>query len=308
MLGELETNPPLNLRYNGNKINPAQRILPQNNAVIPKILLAFLIILYYDYLLSVAFFPIIFLVIGMSIKGDLSTFNLKNLFHFISQGKKTGILTIQQGSIRRTFHFKEGKVIYASSSLEADRLGTQTLRIIPLQREMIELCLSKAQMEGQPLGAYLPEIGLNPQDIGKVVQIQARQIIFKIILASEGSFLFEETPQIYTPQNMVRADMDPVELFNQGESLLTVFRQFEKRIYSPDIIFSRQTSGYDSHAQIQLDRLQWKILSLIDGYRSVRDLQSQMSDLDIMDIYQALNDLLDANLIDYKSKVKEYTA
>jgi hypothetical protein len=163
-------------------------------------------------------------------------------------------------------------------------------------------------MDGQPLGAYLPEIGLNPQDIGKVVQIQARQIIFKIILASEGSFLFEETPQIYTPQNMVRADMDPVELFNQGESLLAIFRQFEKRIYSPDIIFSRQTNGYDSHAQIQLDRLQWKILSLIDGYLSVRDLQSKMSDLDIIDIYQALNDLLDANLIDYKSKVKEYNA
>jgi hypothetical protein len=246
-------------------------------------------------------------VMDMSLKGDLSTFNLKNLFHFISQGKKTGILTIQQGSIRRTFHFYQGKVIYASSSLEADQLGTQVHRFFSLERELIGMCLSKAEAEGQPLGVYLPEIGVDPQEVGKVVQEQARHIIFKIILSSEGSFFFEETTQVNAPQNMFRADMDPIELFNQGESLLAMFHQFEKRIYSPDIIFSRQTNGYDSHAQIQLDRLQWKILSLIDGYRSVRDLQSEMSDLDVMDIYQALNDLLDANLIDYKSKIREYT-
>src|SRR5207244_3163931 len=72
------------------------------------------------------------------LQGDLARIQLPDVLSFISMIRGTGKLTLRQNHLERCIHWKEGEIIFASSSSPEHSLGQFLLRngkITPEQYE-----------------------------------------------------------------------------------------------------------------------------------------------------------------------------
>ncbi len=130
----------------------------------------------------------------LEIRGKLSEYSLGELFQFIQEGKKTGILTVQEMNEKntsKTVHIwcSQGKIVAASNNLKAQGLRSlieqrQWLKTIELD-QAVEICKSK----NIPLGPYLRSLGLLDIDKLKLLfYIQVMQQICALFQLKEAKY------------------------------------------------------------------------------------------------------------------------
>jgi hypothetical protein len=57
------------------------------------------------------------------LEGTLETVSLAEIFRLAESGSRTGGLTVSREGISKTFFFQRGKLIFASSQKEGERIG-----------------------------------------------------------------------------------------------------------------------------------------------------------------------------------------
>jgi tetratricopeptide (TPR) repeat protein len=147
--------------------------------------------------------------------GAVAFLTLTGLLRDLYLRKATGRLVAQQGATLKKVFFKNGFVLYATSSLPADRLGDVLLDRGMITREQYEESASQVIATGRKQGTVLVQIGaLTPKDLFRGLIAQVREIVVSLCRWDEGSWRFFEglPPQ----EEIVSLRVNPAGLIFEG--------------------------------------------------------------------------------------------
>ncbi len=127
----------------------------------------------------------------MALKGDIKTIPVPDVFQWLGNNKKTGILIFSKRKIQKNFFFEEGCIVFASSNKPMERLGEFLVNIRALSRPIVVEALKKARKSGMTFIEYLINHGLMDQKELETIIEKLTTYIFTSLLAwKHGSFLF----------------------------------------------------------------------------------------------------------------------
>jgi Domain of unknown function (DUF4388) len=146
--------------------------------------------------------------------GSLSALTVPEVVQFVFSSLKTGVLLIAAGKDgqgppdepeqlrRKSIYFRDGQVVFASSSDPGDRLGPALLRLGLVPLPEIERC-ARFIAAGRPLGQVLVDEGaLTSGQLYDAIVHQVRAIFVGAFRETSGEFAFLEGPQ--DEQNQVK--------------------------------------------------------------------------------------------------------
>lgn len=160
--------------------------------------------------------------------GSLSALSVPEVIQFVFTSLKTGVLLLAFGADgehaaapdrpeqlrRRSIFFRDGQVVFASSSEPAERLGPTLARTGLVRAEDLERCRHLVSA-GHPLGQVLVDQGLlSPGQLYEGMTLQVTEILMGAFLESAGTFAFLEGRT--DEQNAVKLPQRTRELLLEG--------------------------------------------------------------------------------------------
>jgi hypothetical protein len=124
--------------------------------------------------------------------GTLGAFSLGELFGHLLTGAHSGTLIVSAGDSRRAVDFRDGQMVFASSSEPYERLGMVLVKHGWLSPEQLDAALSKVKT-----GVKIGQVLLRSKAISAATLYAAmtglvREIVINLFELSEGDFLFLE--------------------------------------------------------------------------------------------------------------------
>ncbi len=218
--------------------------------------------------------------------GSLSALSVPEALYYVSTSLKSGVMLLAFGSEkqrktathraeelrRKSIYFRDGQVVFASSSDSCDRLGTVLERNELLQREELERC-GRLVASGRPLGQVLVDEGLvSAGQLYDGMTLQVREIVLAACLETEGEFTFLEGP--FEEKNAVRLQERTRDLLLQAMRRIDEIEHMTAEVV-PDRDAVLQPTGA---AAVGLALAEARLLEAVDGSRTVRQAidQSQL--------------------------------
>ncbi|HEX2251740.1 MAG TPA: DUF4388 domain-containing protein [Thermoanaerobaculia bacterium] len=142
----------------------------------------------------------------MAITGNLSTMQLAELLQWLSQGKKTGTLVIENDAVEKRIFFRDGRIISSASTDPREYLGQFLVSHGHITPEQLEEAMRLQQQTSMLLGKILTSRGaIEEEALHRLLRLKAEEAIYDIFTWSAGSFRFldDELPeQVMVPINL----------------------------------------------------------------------------------------------------------
>jgi hypothetical protein len=223
--------------------------------------------------------------------GSLASLTVPEVIQFIFTTLKSGSLVLAFGADarraaeggagarphRRTLYFREGQVVFASSSDPADRLGSILWRQGIVPQEELDRC-GKLIRTGRPLGQVLvDERILTSGQLYEAITIQVKEIVLAACLEQEGEFAFIEGP--FDESNTVKLDERTRDLLLQGMKRIEEVEQLAEQVGGRGGILVPESTD-----AAELEGPEGKLIGLVDGRRTLSELASESG----LGLYEAL--------------------
>ncbi len=141
---------------------------------------------------------------GAWFAGSLAAISVPEVVQLVFTSLKTGVLLLAFGERqgrsgpepdrlrRKSIYFRDGQIVFASSSDRADRLGQVLVRAGVLSPAELERA-SRLVRSGRSLGSVLVDEGvLSPAQLYEGVSLQVKEILLGAFVEPEGTFAFLE--------------------------------------------------------------------------------------------------------------------
>lgn len=137
---------------------------------------------------------------------DLSRYPLAEVIRRLSAEQKSGDLEVRDGTVAKTIYFDRGRIVFAGSNQDADRLGDMLLSIGRISREDFDR-VSKLMRSGttrRRFGDALILAGLMDRDeLGRSLARQVRDIVRSLFALESGAASFAERRSTIPVEYMV---------------------------------------------------------------------------------------------------------
>ena len=204
----------------------------------------------------------------MILKGSLKVTTLPEILHSICLSRYTGILTLQQYSVRKRVYFEEGKIAFAYSNQLRDSLGDVLLRTGSITLEQY-LDTARQIRPGLRHGQILlREKVISANQLIGAVHRQVKDIIFSLFSWSEGSFEFEE---VETSPETIKLNITSSDLILAGVKGIADWSILSKMITDISIGLEQSPDFEAKLAEIQLSEQESDIVAYAAG-RSIREV------------------------------------
>ncbi|TQF14805.1 DUF4388 domain-containing protein [Myxococcus llanfairpwllgwyngyllgogerychwyrndrobwllllantysiliogogogochensis] len=126
--------------------------------------------------------------------GTLGTLSVEEVFAHVLTGIRSGLLAVQHGAVRRTVSFRDGQVVFATSTERWERLGAVLVRLGLVTQAQLTQALSRV-MPSRRIGQVLTSEGLvSEAHLYSAMTYVVREVVLSLFELTEGSFLFVEGP------------------------------------------------------------------------------------------------------------------
>ena len=96
----------------------------------------------------------------MALKGDLETVNLPDILQLLESARKTGALSIRRHLEEKRLYFKQGMLVFASSTDDREKLGAVLLSRKAITEDVLEDARRVQTETGGRIGFIILEMGL----------------------------------------------------------------------------------------------------------------------------------------------------
>lgn len=222
--------------------------------------------------------------------GNIEGFGIADLFSMLNMTMKTGALSISSGEAVKSIYFRKGEIIFASSNLPEDRLGTILYRTGKMSKTQLEEA-EKSLTPGTRFGSLLLRKELiAPKDLWWGVKYQLEEIIFSVFSFDTGDFLFVEG--VGPEEDLVRFSLNTQNLLMEGYRRLDEWRLICEKIPSKGLIMSLK----EKTPNMELTPTMQKVLTMVDGKADVAEV-IRRSQLGEFSSYKILYQLLNAGIL-----------
>ena len=237
----------------------------------------------------------------MALQGNLETFFLASVFQLLCNDKKTGVLRVAEEENDVKVYFKEGTVIYAISSQKEHRIGYFLKSKGMLSERDLQKCLQVGKQKKLQLGKVLVEEGyITVDDLKDVIRLQVENILYGLFLWQKGDFDYKDAK--LNLSGLILTELDAMELILEASRRVDEMSILTKQIPSDKLVF-RMSERVQDEEEIKLNSNEWRILSLVNGKRSVAEVIME-SGYDNLGAYKILYSLVSSGLIEKTEAVE----
>jgi hypothetical protein len=231
----------------------------------------------------------------LSIRGSLSESSLPELLASISRSRETGILNFHDAGRWKAIYFKEGRIIYAMSNSQDDRLGEFLLKTGKVTvRQFLEA--SKLIQPDKKLGAVLVEQGIiTPDDLFVAIHRYAEAIVYSLFDWVRGEYEF--VIKDLSAEGPMVLDLDSANVILEGIRRLKDYTRVYAGVGPLETVL-RPTGNADGLVhRLNLDEDESQVLSLVNGRLNVEQILA-MSYLPNFETLRILFGLLAAGVLE----------
>lgn len=210
----------------------------------------------------------------MGLTGNLKTVSFPDVLQLLSTGKKTGILSIDSGSRKKEIAFKEGNIIHAkSANANEDLLGNLLLKRGKINKKDLERAIALHKQTGRALGATLIDMELFDRDeVAQCLRMQIEEIVYNLFSWSEGEFSFAEGES--PKDNKHTVNLPTMNIIMEGTRRIDEWLEIQKVLPPNDVLLRVKPSPKTNSDQVTLSLDEFKILTVINGERTLHDIVS----------------------------------
>lgn len=231
-----------------------------------------------------------------SLKGNLNSVDLANIFQMLTLNSREGTLYIFEGASRKAIHFgHDGVSMLSKGRGRADTLGRILLRYDKVTPDQIEMAMRRQSETGRLLGQALVELDLCTRaDVDAALQVQIQEEVYSLFIWKDAQFEFVEGP----PDEAFLTGGGQRLTFNVNSVIMEAARRVDEwqwiHGFVPD---SSEIFRYTSRNAALADPVfqepyAGKVLGAIDGRRSVDEIveASYVNRFDVCKIIALLAD------------------
>lgn len=238
----------------------------------------------------------------MSFTGNLKTISLPDIFQLIFSTKKTGILVISKGNIKKEIYFRNGFIIYASSTEERDLFGNLLLKMGRISKAELDKVL-REKKEGKKIGGTLVEMNLfTREEIMDCLRLQIEETIYSLFGWKDGEFNFVEGKA--PPPGSIQTELNPMNIIMEGTRRIDEWTELTKILPSDETNLLLEKTPDLRTEEIRLSRNEILTMACIGSGKKMADLLKESS-LDQFLTSKALASLLQNGLVKVGEVVKE---
>lgn len=209
----------------------------------------------------------------MLITGQLSEFSLPELFQFLEQGQKTGLLTLnslQKETKQHYIWFRQGRIVAAS-----DRHDETGLLALIQKRGWINSfpSISSEQLKTTPLGLYFKANNFLQADQLKLLfYTQVMQQVCALFKLPDAEFTFDSNAVIPSLELTGLSSLG-AEVTLAGLRALQDWSALQNKL--PEI-HSALTSRSEGKPTLHLNQAEWNVWEYTDGHVSLKAIAEQL--------------------------------
>lgn len=202
--------------------------------------------------------------------GEITNMTVPWLFKALHAAKKTGTAVFTRDAAIKKVYVAAGEVVFASSSLNEDRLGEWLVRAGTITRQQRDASAELISTSGKKHGTILVEQGvITPRELVDGVKFQVRQIIISLFSWRSGQYAFEEGP-------LPARDIIPLRM-STGNVIIEGLRGLDWRVIRASLpplttIIRPAIDPSLLYQQADLEQDHRTVLSLIDGKKSIDEI------------------------------------
>jgi hypothetical protein len=228
------------------------------------------------------------------LQGSLAAFKLPEVLTFLAGARKSGTLALESGDKRSSVFFRDGALVFASSTNEQLRLGAILQRKKRLTRVECDLIDDLMRREGGRFGEIAIQQGiLGEAQLRDFLKVQVSEILYDAFVWSAGNFAFREEVEI--PAYAVTISVDLANLIMEGARHIEEWEQCIRLLPDKNAVFRVVQRPHEEKITLTAD--EWRILFLINGQRTLDELCNAVED-DRLEIYRVVYGLLSNHLIE----------
>lgn len=188
-----------------------------------------------------------------------------DLVNFIHTTRRTGLMAVTVGSIRRSIFFHQGSVIAGSSNQSADRFGEIVCRMGLVSRDALDAALAEVGPE-RKIGNVLLARGLiSTRDLWKILRAQIEEILFAILLVETGEVTLSHFDPGQVPS---RTALNTQHVLLEGLRRKDEMEHLRGQIPASD----RRVVKTRLERDVTLETNERRVYDLVDGVRTVGEL------------------------------------
>ncbi|HUR79489.1 MAG TPA: DUF4388 domain-containing protein [Thermoanaerobaculia bacterium] len=238
------------------------------------------------------------------LQGDLAKIQLPDVLSFVSMIRESGKLVVRREPLERTIHWKDGEIVFASSSSPEHSLGQFLLRNGKITTEQYEESRRRVTPQLRH-GKLLVQMGaISPKDLWWGVKNQVLEIIYSIIGWKEGDFAFYDKSEELAQERIV-LQINTSSVIMEGIRRLDETARIREKIPDLNVVFTRVPGTQPDFFELEMNEGEIDIYNNIDGRRNVRALTGR-SDLTEFEVTRILFQLLTARLIEPVTEDKTF--
>ncbi|MCK4605914.1 MAG: DUF4388 domain-containing protein [candidate division Zixibacteria bacterium] len=210
----------------------------------------------------------------MSLSGNLQTVSFPDILQLLATGKKTGVLELKTSTRQKEVAFKDGNIVFASSvNSSEDLLGATLLRRGRLSKADLERAIAMHKQTGRQLGTTLIDLNLfDKEEIVACLKLQIEEIVYNLFSWREGDFLFREGEE---PRNApFQIELNTMNVIMEGTRRIDEWMEIQKVLPPDDVLMAMSPSPKINRQEITLSLDEYRVLSLINGERTLPELIS----------------------------------
>ena len=236
----------------------------------------------------------------MNLQGDFEGLTLASILQLLCNDQKTGVLTVTCDDDQSRVFFEQGTIVYASASLKEARLGYLMRADGVISVQQLQKCLTAAKAEKMHLGKILVDKGYISLDtLKKYNTKQVEAILYNLLFWKKGRFEYKDAK--LNLKGMIVTQLNPMKLILEASRRIDELSVLKEFIPTDKLVF--QMSGkVQSKEEIKLNANEWRILSLIDGTRTVRQVIVE-SGYDEFAVYKIFFSVISSGLIEQKEEI-----
>jgi curved DNA-binding protein CbpA len=227
--------------------------------------------------------------------GIVKNLEIPWLFQDIKNDKKTGTVVLEKDGATKKIYFNNGDIIFASSSLNTDRLAEFLVRTGKITAEQRDTLTETVRTSGKQEGAVLIERGIvRPADLVDQVNQQVKQIILDLFSWRNGTYQFSEGP---LPQaDIIPLSMTTANMILEGIGALD-WQVIRKALPPPETVLRPAAVPSRLFRIADLTPEQKNIYAMINGSRTIEELCS-LSVVGDFNTYLAIYALLAIRMVE----------
>ncbi|MEO0127760.1 MAG: DUF4388 domain-containing protein [candidate division WOR-3 bacterium] len=207
----------------------------------------------------------------MPIEGDLKSINFASILQLIAQEKLTGVLKIKKKNEVVDIGFIEGQITGAffEKGEKTERLENYLVRSGFIKKNLYEMIKEIHEETKRPImNIIIDDKYLTIEEIERIIRFKIQEVIDEVFTWQEGEFKFEQGAVIY-PKSLIKIRLNTENIVLESARRFDEWPRIVSQITSPDLVFKKIEKP---ELKLKLPEDELRVLSLIDGHRSVNDL------------------------------------